>query len=105
MDRSGLFSQPKMQRVKTEGGDTANNSAEVPQQVWIKVIENVSCGPWTKGCRERPGETKDCHVAAAHLLGCKAGNQRLAGRHVDHLADRDDNERCHEQGISRNESK
>ncbi len=66
-----------VENSKADGCQHPEKSAECPEQVRIRAIQNKPCKIGTDCKGDAPGETGDCHIAAAHGFRGEAGNKRL----------------------------
>src|SRR5215208_7257598 len=71
----------------------AQESADIPEQMWIEIIKDVSCRAGADRIRDGCDETCNRHITSAHFLGSEACRDYLTGGEVEHLAETH-NRRC-----------
>src|SRR6266498_1345355 len=76
-----------MQREISKCRGDADESADIPKQAWIEVIENISgCGGANR-IGDGPGKPCDSHITSTHVFGSETCGNDLTCGEIDHLTD------------------
>src|SRR5688500_19126761 len=81
--KSRLCAKLEMEAVKKARRDRAHERGQVPQEVWLEIIEHDACGERPECIRNADGESEHRHISAAHVDTGECCRERLARGQYD----------------------